>query len=356
MCQFLHLMILSYSAENFYSLREQVTVDFTIGAQAHGRAGVFRSESEQYVNSVIGVFGANASGKTNLLKALGFLSWFILDSARSKPGAKVLYEPFEFTADTGKPTKLQMEFEFKGSLYRYELELAEQKVVREALFRKKTRFSYLFERELDGETGEYAFKAQDLGAVASVPQRENASWLSSALLQAQPFAVELRPFFESIHGNLGPDGRLPTHDAEITNVFEAAGYYLSAPETLEHVSNLLSEFDLGLSGVSVQKHKVMGPDGKEQEAALCRNPGGLRHSSSCFVTFFRCWRMVGLRSSMSSSRGCILTWFAGSSSCSSIHRQIRNRHSSSRRSTRTSCCGILYTSTRFTSRRRVQTS
>jgi AAA15 family ATPase/GTPase len=261
-------MILSYSAENFYSLREHVTVDFTIGSQAKGRAGVFQSEGEQNVNSVIGVFGANASGKTNLLKPLGFLSWFILDSARSKPGAAVLYEPFAFTAETDKSTKLQLEFEFKGSLYRYELELADQQVVREALFRKKTRFSYLFERELDRETGEYAFKAQDLGAVASVPQRENASWLSSALLQAQPFVLELRPFFESIDGNLGPNGRLPIHDAEITNVFEAAGFYLDAPGTLEHVSSLLSEFDLGLSSVEIRQHKLMGADGKEQEAAF----------------------------------------------------------------------------------------
>ena len=163
---------------------------------------------------------------------------------------------------------LQLEFEFNAGHYRYELELQQELVIREALYRKKTRFSYLFEREFDAEIGEYQFKAQDLGAVAAVPQRENASWLSSALLQAQPFVLELRPFFESIHGNLGPDGRLPTHDAEIANVFDAAHFYLDAPETLTHVSSLMSEFDLGLSRIEVGKHKVMGPDGKELEATF----------------------------------------------------------------------------------------
>lgn len=258
-------MILRYSAENFYSLREKVTIDFTIGQQAMGRSGMLISEAGQNVNSVLGVFGANASGKTNVLKPLGFLAWFILESAIRKPGAKILYEPFAFIEGEPELTKLELEFEFRGKLYRYELNMLGAVVAREALYLKKTRFSYLFERELNVETGEYDFKAQDLGAVASVPQRSNASWLSSALLQEHELALKLRPFFESIHGNLGPDGRLPTHDAEVTNVFAAANFYHKAPATLDHVSSLLSEFDLGLSAVTVSVEKVLGPEGKEEE-------------------------------------------------------------------------------------------
>ena len=258
-------MILKYSAENFYSLREKVTVDFAIGQQAKGRSGMLVSEAGQNVNSVLGIFGANASGKTNVLKPLGFLAWFILESAFTKPGAKILYEPFAFTEGEPELTKLELEFEFRGKHYRYELDLLGALVAREALYLKKTRFSYLFERELNGETGEYDFKAQDLGSVASVPQRSNASWLSSALLQEHELAQKLRPFFESIHGNLGPDGRLPTHDAEVENVFAAAKFYHKSPATLNHVSSLLSEFDLGLSRVAVSKEKLMGADGKELE-------------------------------------------------------------------------------------------
>ncbi len=261
-------MILRYSAENFYSLRAKVTVDFTIGQQALGRSGMLVSEAGQNVNSVLGVFGANASGKTNVLKPLGFLAWFILESAIRKPGAKILYEPFAFTEGEPELTKLELEFEFRGNLYRYELDLLGALVAREALYRKKTRFSYLFERELNVDTGEYDFKAQDMGAVASVPQRSNASWISSALLQEHEVALELRPFFESIHGNLGPDGRLPTHDAEVANVFEATGFYKDSPESLSKVSDLLSEFDLGLSRVWIHTGQVMGNDGKEEEVSF----------------------------------------------------------------------------------------
>ncbi|MGJ8725602.1 MAG: AAA family ATPase [Roseibacillus sp.] len=220
------------------------------------------------MNSVIGVFGANASGKTNLLKPLGFLSWFVLESARRKPDSKILYEPFAFTEDTDTPTKLELEFEFKGGRYRYELDLLGNLVSREALYRKKTRFSYLFERHRNLESGEYDFKAQDLGSVASVPLRSNASWISSALLQEHELATQLRPFFESIHGNLGPDGRLPTHDAETVNVFEAAEYFQKNPGTLTHVSTLLADFDLGLSEVRIQNGKMLDKDGQEEEVSF----------------------------------------------------------------------------------------
>ena len=51
-------------------------------------------------------------------------------------------------------------------------------------------------REISDTESYYDFKAQDLGSVASVPLRANASWLSSALLQEHELAIQLQPFFE----------------------------------------------------------------------------------------------------------------------------------------------------------------
>lgn len=262
-------MILRYTAENFFSFKDEVTVDFTVGPQARIRTGLIESDQGNRVNSVLGVFGANASGKTNLLKPLGFLSWFILESASTKPGSAILYETFAFQpGPSDSTTRLELEFEFGGGIYRYELELLGNLVLREALFRKKTRFSFLFERVWNVASGEYEFKSQDIGSAASVPLRHNASWLSSALLQEHELALRLRPFFESIDGNLGPSGRLPIHDAEMVNLLNAADYYEDSPATLAKVSSLLSSFDLGLSSVRIERTKTLGPDGKEREFAF----------------------------------------------------------------------------------------
>ena len=261
-------MILRYTAENFYSFKDEVVIDFTVGAQARSRAGLVDTDQGNRVNVVLGVLGANASGKTNLLKPLSFLSWFVLASAQAKPGATLLYESFAFkSGPSDSPTRLELEFEFGGTTYRYELELLGGLVLKEALFRKKTRFSFLFERTLNTADGTYEFKAQDIGSAASVPLRQNASWLSSALLQEHELALKLRPFFEAIEGNLGPTGRLPTHDAEIVNLLDAASYYENSPATLAKASSLLAAFDLGLSSIEIKRTKSISPDGQEREFA-----------------------------------------------------------------------------------------
>jgi len=262
-------MILRYAFENFYSFAEKTEVDFTVGLQAQGRSGLVQSSESQIVNSVLGIFGANASGKSNLLKPLGFLSWFILDSAQLKPGDKLLYETFAFDPAHQKAhTSFELEFEYADRIYRYELELLGDMVMREALFRKKTRFSFLFEREWDNGQQEYHFKAQDIGATASVPLRQNASWLSAALLQEHELATGLRPFFESIDGNLGPTGRVASHDAEVFNLLNAADYYEREPAMLQRATELMVGFDLGLSGLKLHRTKSILPDGKEHEIVL----------------------------------------------------------------------------------------
>jgi uncharacterized protein len=266
LCQISLEMILRYSAKNFFSFRDKVEIDFTVGLQAGNRPGVAQSDQGNRVNVVLGVLGANASGKTNLLKPLGFLSWFALESARSKPGDPILYESFAFqSVPSDALTVLELEFEFGGGIYRYEVELLGSLVHREALYRKKARFSFIFERVFNSDSGDYDFKAQDIGSSSSVPLRKNASWLSSALLQEHELALRLRPFFESIDGNLDLHGRVPTHDAEIVNLLDVADYYEQSPASLARASSLMADFDLGLAEVVVQRAKTLGPDGKERE-------------------------------------------------------------------------------------------
>jgi len=261
-------MIIRYTTENFYSIRESVTVDFTVSAKAGDREGLIPTERGYKVNTVTGVFGANASGKTNLLKSLGFLSWFVRDSGSRNPDERIPYEPFAFTLGRLEPTKFELEFEYGGELYLYQLDLLDEAVAWEALYIKKSRFNFLFKRILNIETGDYDFTSQELGQVAFVPQRANASWLSSALLQEHELALRLQPFFANIFGNLGPSGRVPIHDAIGPNMLTAADFYQRNPESLAVVSNLLSEFDLGLSGIEVKQSKVIELDGKEGERPL----------------------------------------------------------------------------------------
>ncbi|MCV6624693.1 MAG: hypothetical protein OIF38_01265, partial [Cellvibrionaceae bacterium] len=71
--------------QNFYSFAEEVELSFEIGKQPAPSAYDINTPGGR-LNKAISVIGANGSGKSQLIKTLAFLSWFISDSfLGSKP-------------------------------------------------------------------------------------------------------------------------------------------------------------------------------------------------------------------------------------------------------------------------------
>ena len=259
-------MIHSLAIKNFCSFYEPTLVEFTTGPKA-GDRDIFlpSAQSNTSINSVTGIFGPNASGKTNLLKAIGFLRFFILHSASEKPDEPIPVEAFDFLPEESRKNSIyfQLEFESNATLYRYELELNQQRVLTESLHRKEQRFRYLFEREWNSNKQKYAFKSQDMGATKQITHRENASFLSSAVLQEHPFAKKIAAYFQKCYVNIHYGGRMPTHDPETMNVLQASKYYKSNSEFLNIAERHLSAADLGISQLIIEEARFMDEDGNE---------------------------------------------------------------------------------------------
>ena len=77
-------MIHKFSFENFYSFKECNEVSFIVNDNAPKTDAYFDSTGSR-LNKVMVAIGPNASGKTNLLKGLSFLKWFIVHSFENKP-------------------------------------------------------------------------------------------------------------------------------------------------------------------------------------------------------------------------------------------------------------------------------
>lgn len=261
-------MIHSLAIENFSSFHEPTFIEFTTGPKA-GDRNIFlpSAQGDASINSVTGVFGANASGKTNLLKAIAFLRYFILDSASEKPDSKIPVEPFHFTegaAERHQPIFFQLEFEYEEKLYRYELVISHQRVQSEALFRKDQRFRYLFERTWKPAQGDYEFKHQDIGPSKQVAQRENASFIASAVLQEHEFAKYISGYFKKCYVNVHLYGRMPTHDPESTNIIKAADYFSKHEDYLNTAIRHIAFADTGITNIDLETYKFIDDDGKEQ--------------------------------------------------------------------------------------------
>jgi AAA15 family ATPase/GTPase len=261
-------MIYSFGGRNFYSFRDAFEVDFRVKPQASERE-IFQTDTRgQKCNTVMGVFGANASGKTHLLQVLGFLQWFILHSAQAKPDEENWSSAaFRFTEKPDPVTDLFIEFEMSGQHFRYDLSIDATRVLKESLQVKKVRFATIFEREWRENT--YHFRSQNFGQNApQIPQRHNASFISTALLLENSMARQIDAFFSACYGNLWAYGRSDRHDPLMGNLLATASFFEDNRDHLEWVNHRLASFDLGLQQIEIQKTRVPNKEGKEEELVL----------------------------------------------------------------------------------------
>ena len=104
-------MLYRLELENFYSIRDPQVLDLSIPANVppkHRFAPLFRG-SDYRAPKIVAIYGANASGKTTVLKALNFLFAFTKDSVqRVLPGFAGL-ERFNDAASMSRPIRLAIE-------------------------------------------------------------------------------------------------------------------------------------------------------------------------------------------------------------------------------------------------------
>ena len=161
-------MIVSFSVENFRSYKDNATLSF-LALPKERKMHIFEDENIA-LYQVVPIFGANASGKSNLLIALrNFLTFYsalikqdytienTIDSFgnSSKENIYVPYIPF----DSDKPCKYEIELYNPESeyTYKYRLELDNKRIVSESLDAQKGKYdpkNYkpIFNRKLDEKT------------------------------------------------------------------------------------------------------------------------------------------------------------------------------------------------------------
>jgi len=126
------------------------------------------------------IYGANASGKSNLIKAISFMKYFVLNSSIGRPVSdKIPVERFLLDSEKDdEPSFFETIFTHKGIRYRYGFEVNLVKVVNEWLFyAPKGKEAMLFMRE--GENFKLGSNFRE-GKGLKEKTRENALFLSVA--------------------------------------------------------------------------------------------------------------------------------------------------------------------------------
>lgn len=116
-------MILEFKVKNFLSIKEEQTLSFEATSDNTLEDYFIIEKAKKRLLKMALIFGANASGKTNLLKALDFLRWFVINNTLGKTDS-TNFLPFLLEEETKKSNgEFQLSFFIGDVLYEYQLEL-----------------------------------------------------------------------------------------------------------------------------------------------------------------------------------------------------------------------------------------
>ena len=249
-------MIIEFSIENFRSFRTRQVLSMTPDAAKKEEVNNIQVVSGKYklLKSAV-VYGANASGKSNLMKAFQVLRTLVLTSADRAPG-EVLegYDPFLFHPVTKTaPTIFELDFLLRKVRYRYLIGFREQEVVEEQLlFYPEGRESKLFRRV--GQEFEFGDYLKGQKAVVSKLTGPNQLFLSKAARNNMQQLVEVYQFFVRDYMPI------PFLDSWMDSYYEdrIVKELIKTNENARFIENfkaLLRSFDTGILDFKIDRRK-----------------------------------------------------------------------------------------------------
>ncbi|MEB3293470.1 MAG: ATP-binding protein [Synechococcales bacterium] len=175
-------MLIEFSVGNYRSFREPVTLSMVAANlvskdKSLDSSNTFSVEKDLKLLKSAAIYGANASGKSNLAKALSFMKSFMVNSSRETQSTdEIDVEPFRLSTETEEePSFFELVFLMQGKKYRYGFEVTAKRVISEWLYYiPKIRETKLFERQLDSIESSKTFNADGV----QKRTRSNALFLS----------------------------------------------------------------------------------------------------------------------------------------------------------------------------------
>jgi hypothetical protein len=217
---------------------------------------VFEADKFRLLRSAA-IYGPNASGKSSLIEALGFMRDFVADSARSQPGDPITVNPHRLDpASAQEPSLFELTFLVNGLRYQYGFTATRQRVVDEWLYSYPTnKAREWFRREWDAKANKpmYVFPSQNLkGRKQEIADEagENRLFLSWA---ASRNHEQLLPIYEWFSKRLR---ELPSRDNLLPITAHMA---FSAEEVRGAVVQMLQSADFGISDIKITEMKLEEP-------------------------------------------------------------------------------------------------
>jgi len=254
-------MVLEIRIGNLFSIKDEITLDFRAANIKSANAKVLSdnifTENDTNILKTIAIYGANASGKSNIIKAIRFCNAMVFESHKHNEDTIYNFKPFKFNRYDSRPSNYFIRFISNGIEYEYSFSFTRSKILTERLFYyPKGRITRIFTRdERSGKTKKekYSFGDQikrplDVAENTS----EKTLYISRASQMDREIAKEIFIYFHSKF------------------ILQYVGFGVSTIETLSNLSKqqLIEALKIADSDIVDVKIRVLKKTGKNISADL----------------------------------------------------------------------------------------
>jgi predicted ATPase len=260
-------MLIEFRVENHRSLRDEQVLTMEsgrVGDDADSRPRRIPGHAESLL-PVAALYGANASGKSNVLIALAFMREAVILSHRSwLPDGGVPRDPFAWGPKRNEPSLFEVTLLSQGVRYQYGFSASDECFLEEWLHAwPNNKKQVWFER--DGNAFKFGENLKGENKLIEGVTGRNALFLSAAAQHKHPQLAQIFSWFRSIEtvnvlsgsrGGSRPEN-WPTHQLDIGSIdarqlMMFTGDGLLEP-LLDHVRTLFRNADLGIVDLMVSK-------------------------------------------------------------------------------------------------------
>jgi AAA15 family ATPase/GTPase len=267
-------MLLDFRVRNYRSIRDEQALNLVASNPDKSFRETHlvptRLKSIPYVVRSAVLYGPNASGKSNLLRAMDYMRAVVGESAISMvPGALFNVQPFRLDAEySAQPTEFEISFLMGGLRHQYGFTMTSQRILNESLVvYQSAKPTQWFRRAIseDGDSYSYEFSSALIGPkkLWQDSTRANALFLSTA---AQLNSELLGPVFRWLTDSIL---FLPAH-AMVDHNFTTA--MLATVEGRAQIRDFLTTADISIEDIQTITRKGV-------RNQLLIQAGGITHSS-----------------------------------------------------------------------------
>lgn len=242
-------MIKEFSIENYRSFNGRKTLSMEAAPISDFPENVIQTDRYKLL-SIAAVYGANASGKSNLLRAMSMMKNIVLNNFEKSSATQIPHDPFLLSTSTSnKPTFFEIVFVTEDVKYRYGFEINKDNISAEWLFESKKKTEKpLFIRVVEGIEVMPSFHE---GKNLEEKTRENALFLSVVDQFNGQIAKRIIRWFKNFNVISGL-----SHD----NYRGITYAMLNDPKMNPILTKYYSQLDLGFEEIKILKKEVSNDD------------------------------------------------------------------------------------------------